>query len=104
MGMCSHLHAPTALSPGKKLPVPLWLGSANNMFVCCQQERGVLVTPDIKPRFLGRQAHTPVTTIQPDLALKEEKEQHSKEESSKKRDQKSETVKYRKTEHKIKSI
>jgi hypothetical protein len=53
------------------------------MFVCCEQERGVLVMPDIKPQFLSRQTHSPVTTTQPDLPLTEEKEQHNEEESSK---------------------
>jgi len=59
------------------------LGGANNLFECCGQERGVLVLPVIKPQFLNRQAHSPVTTPRPDLPLTEEKEQQSKEEPSK---------------------
>jgi len=45
--------------------------------------RGVLFLPDIKPRFLSRQAHGPGTTIRSDLPLVEKKEQHSKKEPSK---------------------
>jgi len=59
------------------------LGGANNLFECCGQDRDVLILPDIKPRFLSCLAQSPVTTIQPDLPLTEEKQQQTKEEPSK---------------------